>query len=76
MREMSETTKASVAGNVEQWTRVNAEHGDASAAASWYGEHISWGQFGVTEESIGSPLGDVEGLDVLELGCGTAYFSA
>src|SRR4029453_11092335 len=24
----------------------------------------------------GSPLGDVPGLDIIELGCGTAYFSA
>ena len=32
--------------------------------------------FGVREDAIGSPLGDVSGLDVVELGCGTAYFSA
>ena len=32
--------------------------------------------FGVREDAIGSPLGDVSGLDVVELGCGTAYVSA
>jgi SAM-dependent methyltransferase len=32
--------------------------------------------FGVREDAIGSPLDDVAGLDVVELGCGTAYFSA
>jgi len=30
----------------------------------------------VTEASIGSPLGDVAGQDILDLGCGTAYFCA
>jgi ubiquinone/menaquinone biosynthesis C-methylase UbiE len=32
--------------------------------------------YAVREEDIGSPLGEVDGLDVVELGCGTAYFSA
>ena len=39
-------------------------------------QDVSWGVFQVREEDIGSPLGDVSGLDVVELGCGTAYFSA
>ena len=76
MSDLPETTRRSVAGNVEQWTKVNAEYGDDSAARSWAHEVINWGQFGATEASIGSPLGDVAGLDILELGCGTAYFSA
>ena len=76
MSDLSDRTRRSVAGNVEQWTKVNTEYGDASAARSWANDVINWGQFGVTEESIGSPLGDVTGLDVLEVGCGTAYFSA
>ena len=76
MSELDERTRRSVSGTVEQWTRVNTEYGDASAARTWASEVISWGQFGVTEASIGSPLGDVRDLDILELGCGTAYFSA
>ena len=32
-----------------------------------------WGVFGIPEFGV---LGDVAGLDVVELGCGTAYFSA
>ena len=76
MSDLPEATRRSVAGNIEQWSKVNAEYGDKSAARSWASEEISWGQFGVTEASIGSPLGDVAGLDILELGCGTAYFSA
>jgi SAM-dependent methyltransferase len=66
----------SIAGNVAQWTRVNQEHTDAAAEAAWRGDGISWGMFGVAEEAIGSPLGDLAGRDIVELGCGTAYFSA
>ena len=36
---------------------------------------MTWGVFGVPESSLGT-LGDVDGLDVVELGCGTAYVSA
>ncbi len=68
--------RASIAGNVAQWTRVNREYGDASAEEAWNAEHITWGQFGIRDEDIGSPLGDVAGKDILELGCGVAYFSA
>ena len=34
-----------------------------------------WGLFAVPERELGV-LGDVQGLDVLELACGTAYLSA
>ena len=66
----------SVARNVLQWTRNNAEHTDAAAERAWLSESISWGVFGVADDTIGSPLGDVAGRDVVELGCGTAYFSS
>jgi SAM-dependent methyltransferase len=66
----------SIAGNIDQWTRHNAEHTDRTAERSWAPQEVSWGVFGVHEDVIGSPLGDVAGLDVVELGCGTAYFSA
>jgi SAM-dependent methyltransferase len=65
----------SVARNVAQWTRTNAEFTDSAAQRQWSRDEITWGVFGVPEESIGS-LGDVAGLDVVELGCGTAYVSA
>ena len=57
------------------WTKSNADYTDARAAANWASAEISWGVFGVAESELGV-LGDVEGLDVVELGCGTAYFSA
>jgi SAM-dependent methyltransferase len=66
----------SVAGNIASWTRTNAEYTDPRAADAWAETEITWGVFGVREEDLGSPLGDVTGLDVVELGCGTAYFSA
>jgi SAM-dependent methyltransferase len=66
----------SVAANVAQWTKQNAEFTDPSAERSWAAEReVSWGVFKVPEAEIGC-LGAVEGLDVVELGCGTAYFSA
>jgi len=66
----------SVAGNIADWTRTNAQYTDPRAAEAWMRDDIAWGVFGVLEEHLGSPLGDVDGLDVVELGCGTAYFSA
>jgi SAM-dependent methyltransferase len=66
----------SVSANVAQWTRTNREHTDAAASSAWASPDISWGVFSVSDEALGSPLGDVAGLDVVELGCGTAYFSA
>ena len=61
--------------NRDDWTRANAEHTDARASAAWAEEEITWGVFYVPEASLGT-LGDVDGLDVVELGCGTAYVSA
>jgi SAM-dependent methyltransferase len=65
----------SVERNVAGWTTANAEYTDGKAADAWSKDEITWGVFGVPESDIGA-LGDVAGLDVVELGCGTAYFSA
>jgi SAM-dependent methyltransferase len=67
---------ASIAANVAGWTKSNAEFTDQQAEHAWQPQDIAWGVFQVREDDIGSPLGDVSGLDVVELGCGTAYFSA
>jgi len=61
--------------NRAHWTRNNAEFTDAEAEDKWAGEEIVWGGFGWLESEL-RILGDVSGLDVVELGCGTAYFSA
>jgi SAM-dependent methyltransferase len=66
----------SVAANIAEWTRSNQEYTDGNGEQAWRKHEVDWGVFGVPEESIGSPLGDVDGVDVVELGCGTAYFSA
>jgi len=61
--------------NVATWTRANADYTDASATRAWAQEEIRWGVFERPESEL-NILGDVSGLDVVELGCGTAYFSA
>jgi SAM-dependent methyltransferase len=45
------------------------------AKRDWAREEIRWGMYGVPEADVGA-LPDVNGMDVVELGCGTAYFSA
>lgn len=64
-----------VARNRDLWTKANAEYTDEHARRAWSAEEITWGVFGVPEAEVGV-LGDVEGLDVVELGCGTAFFAA
>jgi SAM-dependent methyltransferase len=61
--------------NREGWTQENAEYTNADAPRQWAAEEITWGVFGVPERDL-DVLGEVAGLDVVELGCGTAYFSA
>ena len=63
------------AKNAELWTKSNAEYTDENAADNWALDEISWGIWGIDESQL-NVLGDVSGLDVVELGCGTAYFSA
>ena len=64
-----------VAANRELWTQANSEYANEHAYRAWAAEDITWGIFNVPEQQLGM-LGDVRGLDVVELGCGTAYFSA
>ncbi len=61
--------------NRKVWTKANAEYTDAAAARGWAKDEIDWGMWHVPESEVGA-LGEVAGLDVVELGCGTAYFSA
>jgi SAM-dependent methyltransferase len=57
------------------WTKANAEYTDARAREAWAAEEIQWGMFGPSDSELGV-LGDVAGKDVIELGCGTAYFGS
>ena len=61
--------------NVEIWTQANRDHTGPRARESWAQDERTWGVFEVAESSLGV-LGEVAGLDVVELGCGTAYLSA
>ncbi|MFL5770793.1 MAG: class I SAM-dependent methyltransferase [Chloroflexota bacterium] len=65
----------SVARNIADWTKSNVDYTDRSAPEAWANEEVNWGVFGVPESRV-DVLGDVAGLDIVELGCGTAYFSA
>jgi SAM-dependent methyltransferase len=70
---MSSAEPDSIAANVAQWTATNAEYTDGAAERGWNDPELKWGVFGIPEFGA---LGEVAGLDVVELGCGTAYFSA
>jgi SAM-dependent methyltransferase len=63
------------AKNAAIWTKANAAYTDANAETNWALDEVSWGIWGIDESEL-NVLGDVNGLDVVELGCGTAYFSA
>lgn len=57
------------------WTETNRAYTDPDAERSWSDPEITWGVFEIPEPTL-NILGDVRGLDVIELGCGTAYFSS
>jgi SAM-dependent methyltransferase len=73
---MSSSEPDSVAINRGVWTRSNERWGDGKALASWEASEITWGTWGVPESQLRALPGDLAGLDVVELGCGVAYFSA
>src|SRR3954453_221460 len=64
-----------VALNRAGWTRSNAEYTDRAAHDTWAQEEITWGQWSKPEREV-QILPDVTGKNVVELGCGTAYFGA
>jgi SAM-dependent methyltransferase len=61
--------------NRESWTQANAEYTDRQAQGAWAQEEITYGKWSIPESELGV-LPDVKGKDVIELGCGTAYFGA
>ena len=61
--------------NREEWDKW-AESFGVWAPRAWAAEAPDWGIFSVPDAQLGALPASVDGLDVVELGCGTAYFSA
>jgi SAM-dependent methyltransferase len=68
--------EASIAINRAVWTDVNARYTNARASAAWREPEITWGVWSVPESQLRALPPSVAGLDIVELGCGTAYLSA
>jgi ubiquinone/menaquinone biosynthesis C-methylase UbiE len=64
----------SIERNRAEWTRWAAEF-VPGAERKWATDRISWGVWHVPETEL-RVLPDLDGKDVIELGCGTAYVSA
>jgi SAM-dependent methyltransferase len=72
---VSEDRSAEIAWNRELWAIVNERFTNGSAESMWRRPEVVWGLFSAPEREL-CVLGDVRGLDVLDLACGTAYFAA
>jgi SAM-dependent methyltransferase len=70
----SDPGEGHVGRNRAAWTAFAPEYADR-APSQWSREEIDWGIWGIKESAL-EVLGDIAGLDAVELGCGTAYFSA
>jgi SAM-dependent methyltransferase len=60
--------------NLAVWQRKSLGYAEWAASA-WASEEITWGFWPIPESQLKVLPESVEGLDVVELGCGTAYFS-
>jgi SAM-dependent methyltransferase len=65
-----------IAVNRAVWTEANARYTDARAIAGWQEPDITWGVWHVPETQVRVLPASLADLDVVELGCGTAYLSA
>jgi|SRR5919112_604469 SAM-dependent methyltransferase len=72
---MAEVSDPDKALNRALWAVMNERFTDAAAEGMWSRPDPVWGLFAVPDRDLGV-LGRVQGLDVVELACGTAYFSA
>lgn len=59
----------------EHWTESNAKYTDGRARQAWAQDEISWGVWKNREPDL-RVLPELQGLEIIELGCGTAYFGA
>ena len=67
--------RSDLARHRDLWALVNERFTDADAEGQWAADGIRWGLFRLPEAELGL-LGDVRGLDIVELGCGSAFLSA
>ena len=65
-----------VARNRVYWDEICAPRYAAPGRRAWATDEITWGIFDAPEASLRVLPADLRGKDVVELGCGTAYFSA
>ena len=72
---MGDGRASEVALNRALWAVMNERFTDAAAEEMWTRPEMVWGLFAIAETDL-CVLGDVRDLDVVELACGTAYFSA
>ncbi len=61
--------------NRASWTKSNEEYTHEQGMRAWRTDEVTWGVWSLPESELRA-LPDVDGKDVIELGCGTAYFSA
>jgi SAM-dependent methyltransferase len=61
--------------NREAWDSL-AERYSGPGRAQWEANQPTWGIYSVPEADVGMLPPSVDGLDVIELGCGTAYVSS
>ena len=67
-------TESHVLVNRAGWD-ADADNWVEPGRQAWATDEITWGAWSVPESDL-RVLPDVDGLDVIELGCGTAYWSA
>jgi SAM-dependent methyltransferase len=72
---VTDARASEIALNRAFWAVVNERFTEAAADDMWVRPEVVWGLFATPEHDLGV-LGDVRDLDVVELACGTAYFSA
>ena len=61
--------------NRAEWDRWATDFAEWAPRA-WAQDAFSWGTYSLPELEIGALPASVDGMDVIELGCGTAYISA
>ena len=61
--------------NRASWTKSNEQYTHEHGVRAWQQEEVTWGLWEIPESDL-NVLPDVAGKDLVELGCGTAYFSA